>query len=42
MPFSPYLNFRGNCREAFGVCVDRFGTPWMISGPSTESDGPAD
>jgi PhnB protein len=19
--------------EAFGVCVDRFGTPWMIVGP---------
>ncbi len=19
--------------EAFGMCVDRFGTPWMISGP---------
>lgn len=21
--------------QAFGVCVDRFGTPWMISGPAT-------
>ena len=19
--------------EAFGMCVDRFGTPWMIVGP---------
>ena len=21
--------------EAFGMCTDRFGTPWMVSGPST-------
>ena len=37
MPLSPTF-----WAEAFGVCVDRFGTPWMISGPSTESDGPVD
>ena len=22
--------------EAFGMCVDRFGTPWMIVGPQTQ------
>jgi PhnB protein len=22
--------------EAFGMCVDRFGTPWMIVGPSVQ------
>jgi PhnB protein len=22
--------------EAFGMCVDRFGTPWMVVGPSVE------
>jgi PhnB protein len=22
--------------EAFGMCVDRFGTPWMVSGPPTQ------
>jgi PhnB protein len=21
--------------EAFGMCTDRFGTPWMVSGPGT-------
>ncbi len=22
--------------EAFGMCVDRFGTPWMVVGPQTQ------
>ena len=22
--------------EAFGMCIDRFGTPWMVSGPPTQ------
>ena len=22
--------------EAFGMCVDRFGTPWMIVGPQVQ------
>ena len=22
--------------EAFGMCVDRFGTPWMIVGPDSQ------
>ena len=23
--------------EAFGMCIDRFGTPWMVSGPQPQS-----
>ena len=22
--------------SAFGMCVDRFGTPWMVSGPENQ------
>ncbi|MGH9001800.1 MAG: hypothetical protein ACRDYV_01605 [Acidimicrobiia bacterium] len=48
MAFHAYLFFGGNCREAFtrfgetfwspmfGMCVDRFGTPWMVG-----AEGPA-
>ena len=25
---------------AFGMCVDRFGTPWMVSADSPQSDSP--
>jgi PhnB protein len=25
--------------EAFGMCVDRFGTPWMVVGPDAQQSG---
>jgi PhnB protein len=25
--------------EAFGMCTDRFGTPWMIVGPQIQQGG---
>lgn len=38
MQMTPYLNFSGQCEEAFtfwaarfGMVVDRFGVPWLIN-----------
>jgi PhnB protein len=27
--------------EAFGMCVDRFGTPWMVVGPEAQQQSGA-
>ncbi|WP_269140146.1 hypothetical protein [Aeromicrobium terrae] len=30
---NPYLSFRGQAPwgDSFGMCVDRFGVPWMVN-----------